>query len=381
MYRHTQRSGRYGRNSPKIHESKFIRKASAKALNMSVTPSVFTDLSLDAVLHKNIARSGYVNPTPIQEGTIAPILAGKDVIGIANTGTGKTAAFLIPLLDKITKNKHETILIIVPTRELAAQIQGEMRSLAQGMSIYSTLCIGGASMGSQISELRRDPHFVIGTPGRLKDLLKRNCLVMSHFTSIVLDEVDRMLDMGFVREIQYLISLLPKVRQSLFFSATISPPIRTLIQSFTTDAIMISVKTQDTTENVEQDIVRVKNGASKIDVLEQLLKNDAFKKVLIFGRTKFGVERLSTTLFQKGFKVASIHGDKPQIKRSQAIRQFKDNVVDILVATDVASRGIDISDITHVINYDQPATYDDYVHRIGRTGRLNKMGIALTFVD
>ncbi|MEO6508886.1 MAG: DEAD/DEAH box helicase, partial [Patescibacteria group bacterium] len=200
------------------------------------------------------------------------------------------------------------------------------------------------------------------------------------FKTFVLDEVDRMLDMGFINDIKYLISFLPPVRQSLFFSATLSPEINRLIQSFVQNPVTISVKSQDTSKNVEQDIVRVNPSANKIMVLHDLLKKDDFKKVLIFGRTKMGVERLATGLFQEGFKVTSIHGDKPQHKRAQAIRLFKENVVNILVATDVAARGIDIADITHVINFDQPATYDDYVHRIGRTGRGNSKGTALTFV-
>ncbi len=202
---------------------------------------------------------------------------------------------------------------------------------------------------------------------------------MNRFNTIVLDEVDRMVDMGFIQDIKYLISLLPAKRQSLFFSATVSEQIKGIIKSFLTNPITISVKTNMSSEHIHQDVVRL-NGAFKIDVLTELLKKEEFKKVLIFGRTKMGVEKLSVSLFQKGFKVASIHGDKPQFKRQQALRLFKEDVVNILVATDVAARGIDVPNITHVINYDQPSTYEDYIHRIGRTGRANQAGHALTFV-
>ncbi len=372
-----------GRNAPQkalIHESKFVKKASTVLEDIPYVPTMqYGDLAIHATIKANILKKGYKDPTPIQDKAIPHILEGRDVIGIANTGTGKTAAFLVPSLDKLIKNRVEKILIIIPTRELAQQIQDELRSLSWGTQIYSVLCIGGASMRNQIYELRRNPQFVIGTPGRLKDLVDRKIIQMSDFTTFVLDEVDRMLDMGFIKDIKYLIDMLPEKRQSLFFSATLSPEINRLIQSFMKDPITISVKSQDTATNVEQDVIRVGMG-NKIDTLNGLLKKDEMKKVLIFGRTKMGVERLATSLFQQGHKVASIHGDKPQHKRQQAIRLFKENVVKILVATDVAARGLDIADITHVINYDQPATYDDYVHRIGRTGRGNKKGTALTFV-
>ncbi|MEI6533324.1 MAG: DEAD/DEAH box helicase [Candidatus Roizmanbacteria bacterium] len=370
----------FRRNSANIPESHFIKKASGVVQESNHISDVkFTEFQLEPQLQKNIAQNKFENATAIQAKTILPILEGKDVIGIANTGTGKTAAFLIPLLNRAFQNRRERVLIVVPTRELASQIRDEMRSLANSMQIYPTLCIGGSFLRNQVYELQRNPQFVIGTPGRLKDLIERKVLNLSGFTAIVLDEVDRMLDMGFVHDIKYLISLFPQKRQSLFFSATLSSDIRNIISSFTKEAVMVSVKTQETTANVDQDVIRV-NGAEKFVVLEELLKKEDFKKVLIFGRTKMGVEKLSRTLYQRGFKVASIHGDKPQSGRNQAIRLFKEDVVQILVATDVASRGIDIPDITHVINYDQPATYDDYVHRIGRTGRANKKGIALTFV-
>lgn len=339
----------------------------------------FAELPIQERLKQNIIRHKYATPTPIQDGAILPILSGKDVIGIADTGTGKTAAFLIPLIEKILKNDAENVLIIAPTRELAQQIQTELRAFTYDLRIYSTLCIGGSNIRNQISEIKRDPHFIIGTPGRLKDLIERKILFLNRFNTIVLDEVDRMVDMGFINDIKYLISLLPAKRQSLFFSATVSNQIKEIINSFLTNPVTISVKKNQHSEHIHQDVVRL-NGEYKINVLTKLLKKEEFKKVLIFGRTKMGVEKLSVSLYQQGFKVASIHGDKPQFKRQQALRMFKENVVNILVATDVAARGIDVPNITHVINYDQPASYEDYIHRIGRTGRANQAGHALTFV-
>ena len=364
-----------------IHESHYIKKAVKPVVlaDVFVPKLKFEQLPVHESLKQNIIRHKYTTPTPIQDEAILPILEGKDVIGIADTGTGKTAAFLIPLIEKILKTDAENVLVITPTRELAQQIQTELRIFTQGIRIYSTLCIGGSNIRNQISEIRRDPHFIIGTPGRLKDLIERKILNMNRFNTIVLDEVDRMVDMGFIQDIKYLISLLPAKRQSLFFSATVSEQIKGIIKSFLTNPVTISVKTNMSSEHIHQDVVRL-NGAFKIDVLTELLKKEEFKKVLIFGRTKMGVEKLSVSLFQKGFKVASIHGDKPQFKRQQALRLFKEDVVNILVATDVAARGIDVPNITHVINYDQPSTYEDYIHRIGRTGRANQAGHALTFV-
>ncbi|MEK7070314.1 MAG: DEAD/DEAH box helicase [Patescibacteria group bacterium] len=364
----------------KINESQYIRKSEIVLEAEAYVPQLtFDGLDISPTLKANIVSKGYTQPTPIQDKVIPHIMEGKDVVGIANTGTGKTAAFLIPLIQKIIQNPQTKVFIVLPTRELGQQIRDELRHLTRGMSVYSTLIIGGASIRNQLIELRRKPHFVIGTPGRMKDLVKRGALNLAQFNTVVLDEVDRMVDMGFIVDIKHLISLLPKERQSLFFSATVSPKINIIIQEFLKNPITISVKTRESSANVDQDVVRI-NGTSKIIVLEDLLKKDEFKKVLIFGETKRGVERLSQSLYEKGFQVASIHGDKTQYNRREAIRLFKEDKVRILVATDVAARGLDIPDITHVINYDQPASYDDYVHRIGRTGRANQKGKALTFV-
>jgi len=362
----------------------YIAKATANSAPVEETPAPtapFSILPLEAQLSTNIKARGYENMTPIQEMAIPAILLGKDIIGIANTGTGKTGAFLIPILNKIIKDKTARALIITPTRELALQIRDELRKLTNGLSVYTAFCIGKSSMQNQVYELRRNPEVVIGTPGRLKDLIERNVLKLGTFQVIVLDEVDQMLDMGFLPDVKHIISFLPKVRQSLFFSATVSPAIQSLIQSFVVNPTIVSVKKQETVSHIHQDVVQLKNGEKKIDVLHDLLGKEDFTKVLVFGRTKLGVEGVSRELYKRGHKVASIHGDKPQFKRIQAIRMFKEDAVKVLVATDVAARGLDIPNVSHIINYDIPDSYENYIHRIGRTGRANKKGIALTLVD
>jgi superfamily II DNA/RNA helicase len=272
-------------------------------------------------------------------------------------------------------------MIIVPTRELAIQIDQEFRSFRGSMEIYSVCCVGGAPIGRQMSELRYHNSFVIGTPGRLKDLMQRGMIKTPQFSTIVLDEADRMLDMGFIHDMKFIMEKMPTNRHTLFFSATMDKQIEVLIKDFLHNPVTVSVKTGNTAQSVEQDIVKVLAGTNKIDVLHDLLVDKAFSKVLIFGRTKHGVEKLSKELEKRGFKAQSIHGDKNHNGRQRALGLFKDNLAQVLVATDVAARGLDIPNVSHVINYDLPATYEDYVHRIGRTGRAGKAGKALTFVD
>lgn len=338
------------------------------------------DFDVDPRIKHNVGKKGYATPTPIQDKAIPHILEGRDIVGIANTGTGKTGAFLIPLLDKVVKNRSERVLIMVPTRELAQQIDEEYRRFSAGSGLLSVCAVGGANIGPQIRRLRQDPYFVIGTPGRIKDLIERHALDLSEFRTAVLDEADRMLDMGFIHDMRGILSLMPKKRHTLFFSATLSRDIEKLIGDFSNDPVRISVKTGDTAKGIEQDVVRVQ-GKNKIDVLHELLTQPEFDKVLIFGRTKHGVEKLSKALSARGFKAASIHGNKTQSHRQRALGAFKQDHIQILVATDVAARGIDIADVSHVINYDLPTTYEDYVHRIGRTGRAGKRGKALTFIE
>lgn len=382
-------NGRFNCPQNSSHKSKigrditiFIKKAADVLPTESFVPhNSFANFDIAQPLKQNIQKHGYINPTPIQDQAIKPILQGRDLIGLANTGTGKTAAFLIPLIDKIFKKRNQKVLIIVPTRELATQINEELRGFAHNMQIYSALVIGGVNMNRQIQDIRKNPHFVIATPGRLKDLLQRRILFLNNFSTFVLDEVDLMVDIGFINDIKYFISLLPGQRQSLFFSATIGPKVHEILQPFVRNPVTISVKIQDTAENIDQDVVKVVNREKKVDQLHDLLIQEGFEKVLIFGRTKHGVEKLNKQLELRGFRVGAIHGNKRQSQRQNILKRFRRNEISILLATDVASRGLDIDNISHVINYDMPASYDDYIHRIGRTGRADKKGIALTFIE
>ncbi|MDP3947227.1 MAG: DEAD/DEAH box helicase [bacterium] len=365
-----------------INPARFINKAIIGEADESFVPEhKFQDFRIDERLIRAVADKGYRIPTPIQDQIIPHIVEGLDVVGIADTGTGKTAAFLLPLINKILQNQREQILIVAPTRELAIQIDQELKFFARGMRIFSVCCVGGMSLGRQISDLRRPYNLIIGTPGRLKDLIERRMINLSRFNTAVLDEADRMFDMGFINDTRFIINGMPKTRQTLFFSATLSSDIERVIREFTKNPVRISVKTRDTSKNVEQDVIRVERGQTKLDILSHLLNQAEFNKVLVFGRTKHGVEKLSRMLHDHGFRAESIHGNKSNAQRQKALSMFKESRVQVLVATDVAARGLDIADVSHVINYDVPATYDDYVHRIGRTGRWNKKGMALTFIE
>ncbi len=364
-----------------IARSQYVKAAQAPEEEIPYQPThAFADFGLDQRLLTNVERHGYQTPTPIQDQAIPNLMEGKDVIGIANTGTGKTAAFLLPLLHKVLNDPKQGILILAPTRELALQIAEEFKAFSAGLPISHCLCIGGMNIVPQISRLRDNPHFVIGTPGRIKDLLQRYVLDLSLFTNIVLDEVDRMLDIGFRQDIKFLISKLPAERQAAFFSATMNTETDGIARSFLTDPITIQVSKKESNLHIEQDVVKLHPGQNKVDVLHQLLLQEEFKKVMVFGRTKHGINRLEETLSNLGVRVASIHGNKNQNARQRSLQMFKAGRVQALLATDIAARGIDVEDVTHVINYDEPQTYDDYIHRIGRTGRAGKMGKALTFV-
>lgn len=364
-----------------IAQSKIDQTGEPRFVKMPVSTHVFSDFALCPTLKENIRIKGFVTPTPIQEQVIPAILGGRDVIGMAGTGTGKTAAFLIPLLQKVSKDRQQRVLVIAPTRELAYQIHKELRDFARGLSIKSALLIGGAGEWRQREDLRGDPHVVIATPGRLKDFVKSRDIALSGFRNVVLDEADRMVDIGFIQDIKYFISLIPKERQSLFFSATISGRVGEILANFVCDPVRVSVKAIDSSGRIVQDVIRVPGNQSRVDVLHNMLKQDAFDKVLVFGRTKHGVQRLSDELSKRGVRSGAIHGNKRQNQRQYVLNQFARSEIQILLATDVASRGLDIPDVSHVINYDLPETMDDYTHRIGRTGRANKQGIALTFID
>ncbi len=377
------RSG--GSRGPKkqtIHPSKFINRATEGPAIAAYEPKhTFFDFGLNKTIEDNLQKLDYVAPSPIQDQAIPLAMVGKNVVGLANTGTGKTAAFLLPILNELSKSDaRESVLIMAPTRELAQQIDDEFRKFARGMNLFAATCVGGMNIERQIRDLKRRPHIIIGTPGRLKDLLNRRVLNISHVTTFVLDEVDRMLDMGFVADIRQIASLLPEQRQTLCFSATMTPTIQRTIGDFCQDYEVISVKTGETNHHIDQDVVSFNDKDHKFEVLRELLENAATEKVLVFGETKFGVQRLADNLEKHNIPAAAIHGNKSQSQRQRALNAFKANKVKVLVATDVAARGLDISDVAYVINFDQPQTYDDYVHRIGRTGRGGKTGKALTFV-
>lgn len=393
---HSSRTPRGGRKFPQrrpqqtrrntrkdtIHPSRFIKAAEVTKETASYEPThTFSDFAVDTLLFTNIANRGITNPTPIQDQAIPLMLEGRDVIGLANTGTGKTLAFLLPTVQHLLTNAGSRALIIAPTRELAEQIEEECRYIAKGSGLHGAVLIGGVAIGPQLKDLKFQPEIIIGTPGRIKDHMERGSLELSKFSIVVLDEVDRMLDMGFVNDMRLILGKLPYQRQSLFFSATLDSSVRQLIQEFAQEPATVSVKTGDTSENVHQDVVRYTSKEDKIKKLHEALLIAPQQKSIIFDETQRSVERLAKELAERGFMVDAIHGGKSQAQRKRALDKFKSSHVQILVATDVAARGIDVSDITHVINYTVPQTYDDYTHRIGRAGRAGNTGYALTFVE
>lgn len=342
----------------------------------------FVDFAFDDRLTQSIVKKGYITPTPIQDQTIKFALEGRDVLGMANTGTGKTAAFVLPIINTLLdmRGQQTSVLVIAPTRELAQQIDQEFRSFTAGMKLFSTLCVGGLSIHKQKMQLRRDPQVVVGTPGRLKDLFKQGVLHLEDISMFVLDEVDLMLDMGFIDDIRFLVAQIPEDRQTLCFSATMTDPIKRLLDGVMNDPVSVSVKTGDTSANVQQEVVYAKSSNEKWNKLITMFDDDDFEKILVFCETKHFVQQLCDNLNDLGVNSEAIHGDKSQPQRQRALKKFKENNVQVLVATDVAARGLDIPNVSHVINYDTPRAYEDYVHRIGRTGRAGKLGKAITFV-
>ncbi|USN97521.1 MAG: DEAD/DEAH box helicase [Candidatus Nomurabacteria bacterium] len=364
-----------------IDPAKFVRKATPVKQEDYTPTHTFADFKVVDLLKINLKNNGYEIPSPVQDQTIPLGLEGKDVIGIANTGTGKTVAFGLPVLNKLMTDRSSKALIIAPTRELAQQIDDEFRKVAKGSGLAAAILIGGTPMSPQLRSLRGNPQVVIGTPGRVKDHIARGSFRAKNFNIIVLDEVDRMLDMGFVDDVTAILGELAEDRQSFFFSATMEPRIQSLIQTFAKDPVTVSVKTGDTSDNVHQDVVEYRVRGEKIDKLHDLLIQDTVEKTIIFHDTQRAVEELAKELHSRGFKSDAIHGAKTQVQRQRALNKFKKSEINILVATDVAARGIDVKDITHVVNYTVPQTYADYTHRIGRAGRAGKTGYALTFVE
>lgn len=375
------RSGGGKRRGEYINPDRFIQAASPIEETTYESKHTFADFQVASVIHDNLTAKGYEIPSAIQDQTIPMALEGHDMIGIADTGTGKTAAFGIPIAHSLIANPHSKALIVAPTRELAQQIEDEMRSIAKGGGFTGALLIGGTGMGPQLRDLRAKPRIVIGTPGRIKDHMERGTLHLEQFNMVVLDEVDRMLDMGFVNDVSFILDSMNPIRQSFFFSATMDSRVQALIGTFSKDPKTVSVKSGDSSRNVNQDIVRANGTSDKMAKLHDILLDPNVSKVILFDETQRSVERLSNELVARGFKADAIHGGKSQGQRQRALDAFKASKTNILVATDVAARGIDVKDISHVINFSQPQSYQDYVHRIGRAGRAGKIGHALTFVN
>lgn len=365
-----------------IHASRFINQAITSQEEAPYVPEqTFASMGLDKRTVATLDYLGFTAPSPIQDQCIMPALAGRDIIGLANTGTGKTAAFLLPIIEKLYADRSPiSALVLAPTRELAQQIDEEFRRFSAGKKLYSVLVVGGANINRQIQQVQRGPQVVIGTPGRIKDLMDRRVLRLQTAKTFVLDEADRMCDMGFVRDIRTIASELPHERQTFCYSATMTPDVQTIVQEFMKNPHTVSVVKGETNDHIEQDVLYVRDKAHKIELLTELLKQPEFTKTIVFGDTKYSMQRLSDTLVKSGIKAAAIHGNKSQSQRERALKSFKLGEVDVLVATDVAARGLDIPNVSHVINFDPPKIYADYVHRIGRTGRAGKTGHALTFV-
>lgn len=348
---------------------------------------LFSELGLSEQILRAVAEQGYQTPTPIQEQAIPVILQGRDVLAGAQTGTGKTAGFTLPLLQLLQqapvrkKPRPIRVLILTPTRELALQVYESVCSYGKHLPFFAEAIFGGVSSKPQIQKLQRGTDIVVATPGRLLDLIQQGYADLSQIEYFVLDEADRMLDMGFIRDIRKIIQLLPARRQNLLFSATYSPEISTLAEQLLSDPVEIAVaKRNSAAETVSQLVYGIKR-ESKRELLAHLIGDGRWQQVLVFVRTKHGADRLCKQLIKDGIRCAALHGDKSQGARTRALDDFKSGAITALVATDIAARGLDIDQLPHVVNYDLPQVAEDYVHRIGRTGRAGAEGQAISLVD
>ncbi|MDR3444533.1 MULTISPECIES: DEAD/DEAH box helicase [Dyella] len=346
----------------------------------------FESLGLEPALLRALAEQGYANPTPIQAAAIPVVLEGGDLLAAAQTGTGKTAAFSLPLLHRLSKTapagtRRPRALILTPTRELAAQVHDNLRDYGKHLRISSTTIFGGVSMGPQVQALRRGVDIIIATPGRLIDHMQQRSVDLSGIDVLVLDEADRMLDMGFLPALKRILAAVPKHRQTLLFSATFAPPIKALAMQFMHQPREVSVTPPNTVANTVTHHVHPVDAAKKRDLLLHVLSQDSRRQTLVFSRTKHGADKLVTFLSAAGMRAAAIHGNKSQNARTRALSDFKTGRVTVLVATDIAARGIDIDQLPIVINFDLPMVAEDYVHRIGRTGRAGAEGKAVSLVS
>ncbi len=347
----------------------------------------FSTLGLSPTLLKAIEEVGYTTPTPIQKQAIPVVIEGRDVLGAAQTGTGKTAGFTLPLLERLSqtqpqmRKKQIRVLVLTPTRELAAQVAQSIKTYGKYMKYSSMVIFGGVGINPQLATLRRGVDIVIATPGRLLDIASQDGIDFSRVECLVLDEADRMLDMGFIRDIQKLMGMMPKQKQTLLFSATFSPEIKNLASGLLKDPVLVEVARENSTAGQISQVVHLVDKGRKRELLAQLIKTKQWKQVLVFTRTKHGANKLCKQLEEySGIKSSAIHGNKSQGARTKALADFKAGNIEVLVATDIAARGIDIDQLPHVVNYELPNVPEDYVHRIGRTGRAGMKGEAVSLV-
>jgi ATP-dependent RNA helicase RhlE len=370
-------------NTKALNPNLFIKKAEMQEEKKYKSAQLIHELPVNPRIIANLLKKGYKTPTEIQDKTIEPILNGRNLMGLAQTGTGKTAAFLVPLIHNLFEQRPMfQVLIVSPTRELAMQIDSEFKSIASGLNMSSTCLIGGTSVSRDVNNLRRPSHMIIGTPGRIADMVRQRALVLGRFNVLILDEFDRLLDMGFAIEIQKLVDGMNNRKQTILFSATEEKSQKQLIGKLLDNPYEVRVRAENiSADTIDQDIVRVKDGEKKMDVLLNMVRDKSFEKVLVFAETKRWVSRICKDLRNAGIKADEIHGNKSQNYRINALDSFKNKKIQVLVATDVAARGLDISHVSHVINYQQPKNMDSYIHRIGRTGRAGESGKAFTFIN
>ncbi|MBN1142911.1 MAG: DEAD/DEAH box helicase [Bacteroidales bacterium] len=360
----------------------FVKKAQPVIETQYISQRVIQDLPVNQSIIANLLQKGYLSPTEIQDKSIEPILKGADLMGLAQTGTGKTGAFLIPLAHNLLgKNPANQILVISPTRELALQIENEFKSITSGLRLYSESLIGGTDVRRDLMKLKKPNHVIIGTPGRIQDMVQQRAVNLDSFSVLVLDEFDRLLDMGFAPGILKIVDGMRNRKQTILFSATENRGQKTVINQLLKSPVEVRLHNSNSSgDNIDQEIIRVSEGENKMDMLLKLVRNPDFEKVLIFADTKRWVSKICKNLRQAGIKADEIHGNKSQHYRINALEAFKNRKINVLVATDVAARGLDIVNVSHVINYQQPQNMDSYIHRIGRTGRAGKSGKAYTFI-
>lgn len=369
------------KNQSKLNPKDLLNQAEAKEVSNFEPSITYEESALHPKIKALLKAKGYTYPTEIQEKSLDALLAGRDLLGIAKTGSGKTAAFLLPILQKQIQGKHQA-LVLAPTRELALQIEEEYRSLNKGLKLYSSVFIGGTNMNADLRKASMPSDLIVATPGRLLDLYQRRAISFKNVDVLVIDEFDRLLDMGFEKDLNKILDALPHRRQNLLFSATLDKGQERRIAEILDNPVRLQISSGElTNDHVQQELVYLEPGDVKIDVLKNMLDKPEFERVIIFAETKRWVSKVNRKLRQAGIRSDEIHGDKSQNYRQKALKSFKTGKLQALIATDVAARGIDVDDVSHVINYQIPKTMDSYIHRVGRTGRAGKTGIAYTFVE